>query len=105
MSYAIIWYDEALEDLELIYNFYLIKNPGAAIKIYNNIVQEVKRLKDFPDIAALEPLLEDKELSFRSLVIKDGLFEVIYHVDPDDQTVIIVRVWCCRRDPKELELI
>lgn len=106
MSLKIIWYTEALEELEQIYNSYFQKNPNAAVRIYNSILQEIKLLKDHPNIAAIEHYLQDierfeNEGPFRSLVTKDGLFKVIYYLDNND--IIISRIWACRQNPKKLK--
>lgn len=103
MSYKIEWYDEASDDLEEIYYYYFSKNPKAAVKIYNSILEQTEYLITHPNIAAVEPLLKDKEFIFRSLVTKDGLFKIIYHVDTETNTVAIARVWCCRKNPKSLK--
>lgn len=100
MSYRTIWYNEALEDLEQIYNYYFEINPNVAQRIYREIVGEVRHLKEFPHIGAVEPYLEDKELGFRYLVTKDGLFKIIYFIS--NNAVVISRVWSCRQDPKKL---
>lgn len=98
----IIWFESAENDLDSIYDFYFKKNPNAAIKIYNLIIDEVQRLEKWPDIAPEEPLGEGKKYTVRSLVTSDGLFKVIYFVT--EETVAIVRIWSCRRDPKQLNL-
>ncbi|MDR1201395.1 MAG: hypothetical protein LBL58_07180 [Tannerellaceae bacterium] len=48
----------AEEHLEDIYNMLEEKNQRRAIDLYNNILDEVERLKDFPKIAQSES--EDK---------------------------------------------
>jgi plasmid stabilization system protein ParE len=105
MSYKIEFYDEALDELDEIYNFYFQKSPGTATKIYNTIIEEIEYLKDYPNIAAVEPLLQNKKLRekegpFRSLIIKEGLFKVIYYLDAD--TIVISRIWCCRTNPQNI---
>lgn len=98
----ILWYDEASEDLENIYHFYLTKNPNVAARIYNSILEETDILRTNPNIAAREPYLEDKEGVFRSLVTKNGLFKIVYYTEAE--TVVIVRIWCCRGDIKNLNV-
>lgn len=96
----IVWFDKARNDLESIYNFYFVKSPNAAAKIYHSILDEAEILKTHPHIAAIEPYLEGKELLFRSLVTKDGLFKIVYNVDEANDEIVITRIWCCRSDPK-----
>ena len=97
---TIIWLDEAAEDLEQIYDFYFVKSVNAATQIYNTILEEIIILETHPFIAAIEPSLIDKKLEYRSLVTKNGLFKVIYHVA--DNEIFITTIWCCRSNPKVL---
>lgn len=96
------WFEKAKEDLNEIYNFYFIKNPVIAAKIFNSILDEVEILKKFPEIAVREPLYEDRgfEYTYRSLVTKNGLFKIIYFTEGD--MVVITRIWCCRKNPEGL---
>lgn len=101
MKRNVIWFDEASEELEEIYNFYFVKNPTVAVNIYNSILAETRYLRDFPYIAPLEPILSDKNELFRSLITKDGLFKIIYYVGHEN--VYITRVVSCRADPQKLK--
>lgn len=100
----IAWFQDAENDLDDIYEFYYVKNPGVAIRLYNSILDEIELLKSHPCIAATEPLTARKgyKYTFRSLVTKNGLFKVVYFVT--DETVVIVRIWCCRKNPQEFPL-
>ncbi|MDL2291654.1 type II toxin-antitoxin system RelE/ParE family toxin [Bacteroides sp. OttesenSCG-928-F21] len=101
---SIKWFREAQDDLNDIYEFYFIKNPTAAIHIHNSLLDEIERLQTHSEIAAVEPLTENKgyRYTFRSLVTKNGLFKVVYFVDKD--TVAITRIWSCRKDTKQFPL-
>jgi len=96
----IIWYEQAKEDLDGIYDFYYIKNIHVAQKIYNSIIDETELLRTHPHIAAVEESLDNEEFIFRSLVTKNKLFKIVYFVD--GVVVVIVRVWCCRANPVNL---
>jgi len=98
---TIIWSDPASDDMNDIYDFYLIKSPHTAAKIYNSIIQEAEILKTHPKIAPPERLLEGEDLIFRSLVTKSGLFKIIYFIEEND--IFIYRIWCCRADVKRLK--
>jgi plasmid stabilization system protein ParE len=93
---------QATEDLEEIFYFYLLKNPSIAAKIHDSIIDEAQRLTDWPEIGQHEGMLDDYtfEFRFRSLVTSDGLFKIIYFADGD--IITISRIWCCRKNPKEL---
>lgn len=58
MVYEISWFEEAAEELEEIYNFYLTKNPDSANDIYHSILDSInKYLTKNPNIGAVGPLL------------------------------------------------
>lgn len=91
--------DQAAEDLEEIFDFYLLKNPSVAARIHDSIIDEAERLIKWPEIGKYETMLEEYmfKYRFRSLVTSDGLFKIVYFIDGD--IVTIARVWCCRKDP------
>lgn len=94
--------DQAIEDLEEIFNFYLLKNPSVAAKIHDSIIDEAERLANWPEIGQFEPMLESYafKFRFRSLITSDRLFKIIYFIDRD--IITLSRIWCCRKDPKGL---
>ncbi|MDR0863740.1 MAG: type II toxin-antitoxin system RelE/ParE family toxin [Candidatus Symbiothrix sp.] len=89
----------AENQLDTIYDFIKVKNERAAIAIYNEIVDEIERLKSFPQIAAIEPLLADFAKTYRSLVVR-STYKVIYYTEYD--TVYISAIWDCRQNPDKL---
>jgi len=97
----IIWLSEASRSLDVIYDFYLSKSERAANKIIADIYYAVLRLSNYPFTAPIEPALNEFQDSYRSLVVR-RLFKVIYRVDQEKQTVIIVTIWDCRRSPEQL---
>lgn len=97
----LIWFNEALDELDDIYTFYYSKSPDVAVNLCNSIISETDYLLDYPYLAAIEPILADKNQLFRSLVTKDGLFKIVYYVQGEN--IFITRIFCCRRDPKDLQ--
>jgi len=93
------WTSNAIKDLRLIYQFYLTKSEKAANAIYNEIIDNVNILKDFPQIAQIEPLLEKRTKTYRSLVVR-SMFKVIYSIETG--IVNIAAIWDCRRSPEKL---
>jgi addiction module RelE/StbE family toxin len=87
---------KAIEDLEKIYSFLEQKNENAAVYVHNYILDEIERLKNFPQMAAIEPVLSNYSETFRSLVIKKT-YKIIYYIE--NGTVHIVSVWDCRQNP------
>jgi len=92
----VIWEEPASRRLDEVYDFIAMENPPAAAKIFNDIVGETARLADFPEMAAVEPLLVDIPETFRSLVIRRN-YKIVYYVDDAAKEVIIVDVWDCRQ--------
>lgn len=96
----IIWSENAKTDLDSIYAFQSLTNERAAVKIYNNILEETEILLRFPTIAPVESLLPSKKYLFRSLVTKSGKHKIIYFINRD--IIYISHIWDCRRNPKDL---
>jgi len=94
------WYIEALGDLDKIYAYYVKKNPRAAAMLYNKILDDVEILKTQPYVAAVEQLLADLPEGYRSLIAAKGKYKVVYFIH--NETVLIVQVFDCRRNPKRL---
>ncbi|MCD7931811.1 MAG: type II toxin-antitoxin system RelE/ParE family toxin [Tannerellaceae bacterium] len=92
----IIWTIEAVEDLDVIYNFYLTHSPTFVESVYDKIVNSAEQLLVFPEMAPKEQLLKDKPQSPRSLIVV-RMFKIIYYIE--EQTIYIANVWDCRRDP------
>ncbi|MCD8078925.1 MAG: type II toxin-antitoxin system RelE/ParE family toxin [Bacteroides sp.] len=99
----IIWYEDAVADMDQIYEFYTAGSDRSATNLFNQIIEETKRLLNFPYMAALEPLLMDEPESYRSIVVRSH-FKIIYFVDEKQETIVIVRVWDCRQNPDNLRV-
>ena len=54
-------------------------------------------LEDFPTIGQIEPLLADRTIQYRSLLLGE-LNKIIYYIDGD--IIYIVDFWDTRREPK-----
>jgi plasmid stabilization system protein ParE len=92
----IIILPDAETHLNAIYDFVRIKSVNAATALFNNILDEIDRLADFPLIAAVEPLLSECPETFRALIIRPS-YKVVYYIE--DNTVYVVAVWDCRQNP------
>jgi plasmid stabilization system protein ParE len=71
-----------------------------AIDMRKDILNAVKRLCYFPQMAQVELLLNDKSFIYRSLIVRD-IFKIIYRVD--EKKVYIIAIWDCRQNPETLE--
>jgi plasmid stabilization system protein ParE len=88
----------AAEDhLDDIYNMLEEKSQRSAIVLYNSILNEIERLRNFPKIAQIEPVLINEPQEFRSLVVQRN-YKVVYYIEED--TIYIAAIWGCRQNPK-----
>jgi len=95
----VIWSDEALNDLETIYDFLAENSQPAAQRIVESILSRSGQLESFPESGAKETIKSnDKE--YRYLV--EGNYKIIYNYQPDSQTVHIAVVFDTRYDPEKL---
>jgi plasmid stabilization system protein ParE len=98
----VVWLKAAQKQLDEIYDFMAQQSARAAISIYNDIIDETDKLCLFPEMAALEPLLEGEAYSYRSLIVR-RTYKVVYRVNKDLEEIIVASVWDCRRDPDKLQ--
>jgi plasmid stabilization system protein ParE len=98
----VILLPNALKRLEEIYMFLQTFNPNTAVRIYNNILDEIEILEKYPRISAIEPLLSNSGKEFRSLIIMK-YYKIIYYVEDKDNTVYVATVWDSRQNPDNLE--
>jgi plasmid stabilization system protein ParE len=101
MEYKAVWLAKALEEIDEIYEYYYERSPKVADKMFRAIHKQVKYLETQPHLGAIESLLEGRAIKYRSLVTSDGLFKICYAVI--DNTVYIMSIWSCRRNPKDLK--
>jgi len=91
---------EAIWSLKNIYEFICQENNRAAAVIHNEILDKIDQLCSFPQMAPIEPLLEDLAVSYRSLVVHSN-YKVIYRVE--GEKIFIVDIWDCRQKPEMLK--
>jgi plasmid stabilization system protein ParE len=98
----IIWGDQALEDLDTIYQNLASVNKKAAVNLYNDILDRVEILLDFPTIAPIELLNREQKYQVRSLLSKNRIYKIVYYVKGDH--INIAQIWDCRRNPANFRL-
>ena len=98
----LIWLVDAITDLNEIFDYYVTLNPRAAAALYNKILDKAEILRTHPRIAPREPLLDDIDLEFRSLLVADGKYKLTYNIEND--TVVILVVFSCRQNPAILRI-
>jgi plasmid stabilization system protein ParE len=94
------WYSEAQLNLDqtedYIFNSF---GPDSLVDFVDKVDQSVDTILHYPNIGSVEPLLADRALTYRSLVV-GKLSKIVYRVD--DDTIHIVDFWDCRREPEVL---
>jgi plasmid stabilization system protein ParE len=93
---------KAIERLDEIYNYIRLCSELAAARIYNDILDEIAKLKLFPRMAPVEPILANCGKIFRSLVVMKH-YKVVYYIEDEEDTIYIATVWDCRQNPDNLE--
>ena len=99
----VILLPNALSRLDEIFDWIkATNNENSAVKVYNSILDELEILEKQPQIAAIEPLLEDLPKQFRSLIINKQ-YKAVYYIEEQNDTVFIATIWDCRSNPSDLQ--
>ena len=93
---TVLWSDNAIEQLESIFEYYNYKSGiVVAKKITKNIVKRTLQLERNPKSGQREKLLVNRKNEYRYIV--EGNYKIIYWVDID--FVKIASVFDCRQNP------
>src|SRR5687768_12325500 len=76
-----------------------LRNPDAAVRTIQRIMEAVDRLESHPLLGAIAEGVPPRG-RFRQLIVRP--FRIVYSVD--GVRVYVLRVWDSRRDPKELRV-
>lgn len=98
----VIWSDEALNDLETIYDFLAEKSQPAAQRIVESILDKSRQLESFPESGAKQETIKATTKEYRYLV--EGNYKVIYSHQPESQTVHIAVIFDTRYNPEKLKV-
>jgi len=82
--------------MQLIFLFNSASNKSFARRIQKQIYEEIRVLTNFPDLAPIEPLLQHEVETYRSLVVADGRYKVVYVIK--EEHIFIHLVFDCRRN-------
>lgn len=96
----VVWSDEALNDLEGIYDFVAETSQPAAQRIVESILSRSRQLEAFPESGAREQAIKSSNIEYRYLV--EGNYKVIYSYQSENHTVHIAVVFDTRFDPEKL---
>jgi toxin ParE1/3/4 len=98
----VIWSDEALNDLETIYDFLAEKSQPAAQKIIESILSRSRQLESFPESGAKQEAIKAGGKAYRYLV--EGNYKVIYSYQEESQTIHIAIIFDTRYNPEKLRV-
>ena len=73
--------------------------PRAKLSLAREIVVSEHILASNPRLGKIEPLLQDRAVTYRSLIVKK-LNKIVYRIEND--SIIIVDFWNLRRNPENL---
>ena len=98
MARKVIWSDEAIADLTAIVRYIAADRPSVAEKFGLTIFASTRKLADFPQAGRVVP--EEHDTAVREIIVEP--YRIIYEVNPDGQTVDILRVWHAARSRPEV---
>lgn len=98
----VIWSDEALTDLEAIYDFIAENSQPAAQRVVENLLSRTNQLEAFPESGAPQETLSSKFKEYRYLV--EGHYKIIYRFKPEEGVVYIDVIFDTRLDPEKLRV-
>jgi len=96
----LLWFSDAIADLDEVYDYYVTLSPRVAAMLYNNILDDAEILLINPRIAPKEPLLDDLPEEYRSLLVAKSRYKLVYYIE--NENVFIVQVFACRLNPVSL---
>jgi toxin ParE1/3/4 len=98
MARKVIWSDEAISDLAAIVRYIAADRPAAAESFGLTIFEQTRTLAEFPLAGRKSP--EENDETVREIIIEP--YRIIYEVNPNGQTVDILRVWHAARGRPEV---
>lgn len=98
----VIWSNEALNDLEMIYDFLADYSQPAAQQIIENILNKTKQLESFPESGAIQESISTGKKKYRYLI--EGNYKMIYRYQSEKQMVSILVIFDTRLNPEKLSV-
>ncbi len=93
-NYPVLWTNEALNDLDLIYEFYIKISAKVAKEIIAEIILKTGELR-----FAEQYQMDDLNPKYRRIIVKH--YKVLYKLIKN--TIFVIAVFDCRRNPKDLK--
>ncbi len=97
----VIWSNEAIKDLEVIYDFLGEKSIGAANTIIENLLSRTRQLQNFPKSGPKQKSLKGTTREHRYII--EGHYKIIYRIE--DQILYIETIFDGRQNPDKIELL
>ena len=89
MAFQIRFSPKSVEDIEAIFEYYILINQRAAEEIYSSIILRAETLEEFAERGRMVPELLDEGIKkYRELI--EGNFRIIYRIS--ENYVEVVRV-------------
>lgn len=98
----VVWSTEALNDLEMIYDFLAESSQRAAQKIVETILSKTKQLEVFPESGARQQVSKTRARQYRYLI--EGHYKIIYSYHRKNQVSFIHTIFDTRFNPEKLKL-
>lgn len=98
----VIWSNQALNDLEIIYDFSAEKSLSAAQRAVESILDRTCQLESFPESGAKYELINIGSNEYRYLV--EGHYKVVYSYKAQSHAVYISTIFDTRYDPEKLTI-
>ncbi len=92
----VIWTDESLLDLEIIYDFLADKSDKVAKKVVQSILTRTRQLETFPESGKQQSFNKKVKRPYRYLV--DGHYKIFY--SQDEKALYIEAIIDTRQDPE-----
>ena len=91
----VIWTDESLSDLEVIYDFIAERSPRSAKKVIQSILSRTHQLETFPQSGSAQKIDLIVNREYRYLI--KGNYKIVYSLD--DKVLYVESVVDTRQDP------
>jgi len=100
---VIKWTFEVRVKLRNIFDYYnFVAGRNTAKGIISDLKNSVKSLIRFPEMYPRELSLEEFQEDFRYIVVRH-IFKVIYFIDKQKDTIVVVTIFDCRQNPDKLK--
>lgn len=94
----VIWYNRAEQSMRQIERYIFSKfGEYTRASFMRELEQSIQSLSEMPRLGSIDPLLEHRSKTYRSLIIH-RMSKLVYYVE--DDTIHIAAFWDTRREPK-----